>query len=87
MAQREMNREPSHFVPVKYGPANDGQTSSVNLLVGGTFALLLFALYRRMHGKRGGSGSIGKDKKGGSGGGFGGGGGINDLMGMSKSGA
>ena len=82
-----MNREPSYFVPVKYGPADEGQTSSVNLLVGGTFALLLFALYRRMHGKGGGSGPAGKDKKGGSGGGFGGGGGINDLMGMSKSGA
>ena len=82
-----MGRDPANFVPVKYGPAMEGQqTPIVNLLVGGTFVLLLALMFRNIHGgKKGGTGGKGSSgKKGGS---VGFGGGMNDLMGMSKANA
>jgi AFG3 family protein len=83
-AQREMNIEVGSFVPVKYGPPNEGQTSPViNMMIGGTFFMLLALLYRNMHGKGGAGGKSGSKGKGG----FGGGGGMGDIMNMQKSGA
>lgn len=61
----------------------------VNILVGGSFIILLALLFKNIHtgGKKGG---LGKGKTGGQQGkgpgGFGGGG-MNDLMGMSKANA
>jgi uncharacterized membrane protein YgcG len=84
-AQREMNIEVSSFVPVKYGPPNEGQTySPINLMIGGTFVMLLAMLYRNMHGKGGGSSGKSTGSKGK--GGFGGGG-MGGMMDMQKSGA
>lgn len=85
MAQRELNKEPSNFVPVKYGPTEE-PSSPVNILVGGAFVLMMIALYRRMHGKGGDKGASTKGTKGSGGGGFGGGG-LSDVMNMSKSNA
>jgi hypothetical protein len=70
------------MVPLKYGPPNDGSSPVINLMVGGSFLMLLIALYRSKNGKPGKPGSKGSSK-----GGFGGGGGMNEMMGMSKSGA
>jgi AFG3 family protein len=90
-AQRAMGRDINAFVPVKYGSADDQEKSPVlNLMIGASFAMLMVLIYRSMHGKGGNTGGkkgTGDKGSGGSGGGFGGGGGLNDLMGMSKSGA
>merc|ERR1711990_1094807 len=88
MAQREMGKDTSQFVPIKYGSGMDSdQFPIVNALIGSLFLLMLLRLYRSTHGKgKGGSSGSSKGKSGGSG--FGGGmGGMNDLMNMSKSGA
>jgi hypothetical protein len=87
-----MGRDINAFVPVKYGTADDQEKSpALNLMIGASFAMLMVLIYRSMHGKGGNNagGKKGTSDKGssGSGGGFGGGGGLNDLMGMSKSGA
>lgn len=80
-----MNRDPASFVPVKYGPAvSDGGSPAVNLMVGGSFVLLLGLLFRNMHGKKGGPMGGKKSGSGRSGGGFGG---MNDIMNVSKSNA
>ena len=56
------------------------------MLIGSLFVLMLFRLYKQYHGKgKGGTG--GKSSSGGKGGMGGGMGGLNDIMGMSKSGA
>lgn len=88
MAQREMGKDPSQFVPIKYGPGVDGeQFPIINLLIGSVFILMLARLYKQTHGKgKGGSSGKSGSSKGGGMGGMGGGG-MNDLMGMSKSGA
>jgi hypothetical protein len=61
----------------------------VNLMIGGTFVLLLALLFKNIHnGKKGGMGGKGGASGKGKGGGMGGmGGGMNDLMGMSKANA
>jgi hypothetical protein len=80
-----MNIEVGSFVPVKYGAPNEGQTySPINLMIGGTFVMLLAMLYRNMHGKGGGSSGKSTGSKGK--GGFGGGG-MGGMMDMQKSGA
>lgn len=87
LVQREMGKDVSQFVPLKYASGegdNDGR--NMNLLIAAGFGGLLFWLYRAKHGKGGSSGKPGDKGKGG-GGGFGGGGGMGDMMGMSKSGA
>ena len=84
MAQREMGKDPSQFVPIKYGAGMDGeQFPIVNFLIGSLFVLLLIRLYRSTHGK--GTKGSGASKSKGSG--LGSMGGMNDLMNMSKSGA
>ena len=85
MAQREMGKDPSQFVPIKYGSADDNQPiPSINFLIGGMFVLLLLRLYRQTHGKgKGGSSKSASNR----GSGMGGMGGMSDLMNMSKSGA
>lgn len=88
-AQRELGRSPESFVPVKYGPADDGENNAVlSFAIKASFVMLAILIYRSMHGKGGGSAGS-STKKGGSGG-FGGGsgsGGLGDLMNMSKSNA
>lgn len=72
------------MVPVKYGPADEQEKSPVlNLMIGGSFAMLMVLLYRSMHGK--GGSAKGGSSSGNKPGGFGGG--MQDLMGMSKSNA
>lgn len=85
MAQREMGKDPSQFVPIKYGPGMDGESFPiVNFLIGSLFVLLLIRLYKSTHGKNAkGTGGKTRDK----GSGMGGMGGMSDLMNMSKSGA
>lgn len=86
LAQREMGRSTENFVPVKYGPAVDGEQNAVlSFAIKASFIMLGILLYKSMHGRGGGSGAN-SAKKGGSGG-FGGGGGMSDLMNMSKSNA
>lgn len=85
MAQREMGKDPSQFVPIKYGSASgEEQFPIVNVLIGSLFLLMLARLYKQTHGKgKSGTGKPGSSK----GGGMGGMGGMGDLMNMSKSGA
>lgn len=81
-----MGKVPNEFVPVKY--ANESSQSSnntlINLTIGGCFGLLLFQLYRSMHGK-GAKGGKDAGKPGGNM--FGGkqGGGFGDIFNMGKS--
>lgn len=85
MAQREMGKDPAQFVPIKYGPGVDQeQLPVINYFIGGFFLLMLLRLYRGSHGKGGSGVSKSSDSKGS---GFGMGSRMNDLMGMSKSGA
>lgn len=58
-----MGKTPNDFVPVKYASESSQAQGNpmLNFMVGGLFLLLLFQLYRSMHGK--GSGSA-KDKTG-----------------------
>ena len=86
MAQREMGKDPSQFVPIKYGSGLDGQQFSIiNILIGSLFVMMLLRLYKQYHGKgKSGSTKPGQSGKGGMGGGMGG---LGDIMGMSKSGA
>ena len=84
-----MGRDPSTFVPIKYGPADEQNNSPVmNFLIGASFLMLMVLIYRSMHGGKGGS-SGQKSSKGGSSSnsGSGMGGGMSDLMNMSKSNA
>jgi len=85
-----MGRDPNNFVPIKYGPADEQTNSPVmNMMIGGSFIMLMVLIYRSMHGGKGGS-SGSKSSKGSSGsnsGGGMGGGGMGDLMNMSKSNA
>jgi len=85
LAQREMGKSPQQFVPVKYANTadNDGMNPAVNYIIGGAFLLLLFQLYRTMHGKGGSTGSSGGQSNKGSG--LGGRGGMNDMFSMGKS--
>lgn len=88
LAQREMGRDPSTFVPIKYGPAEEeGNGPVLNMLVGASFIMLMVLIYRSMHGKGGSSGTKSTKGSSGQGGGMGGGGGMGDLMNMSKSNA
>ena len=82
-----MGKDPSQFVPIKYGPGMDNeQFPIVNFAIGSLFLLMLVRLYRQTHGKgKGGSGTKGASKGGSGMGGMGGG--MGDLMNMSKSGA
>lgn len=61
----------------------------MNFFIGALFVLLLFQLYRSMHGKGTGTGGKAggttKDSSSGGGGMFGGKGGMGDIFGMSKS--
>ena len=85
MAQREMGKDPAQFVPIKYGAGMASeQMPFINILIGSLFVLMLLRLYKQYHGKgKSGTGS-GKSNTGGRQGGMGG---LNDIMGMSKSGA
>ena len=88
MAQREMGKDPAQFVPIKYGAGFENeQLPIINIAIGSLFVLMLIRLYKQYHGKggKGGSGKSGSSGRGGMGGGMGGG--LNDIMGMSKSGA
>jgi len=89
-----MGKVPQEFVPVKYAnESSQGQGNvMLNFLIGSLFVLLLFQLYRSMHGGKGsgtkgtGKNVSGKDSSSGSGGGmFGGKGGMGDIFGMGKS--
>lgn len=82
-----MGKDPSQFVPIKYGPGMDGeQFPIINVLIGSVFILMLARLYKQTHGKgKGGSSGKSGSSKGGGMGGMGGG--MGDLMNMSKSGA
>jgi len=52
-----MGRDPSTFVPIKYGPADEMNNSPVmNLMIGASFIMLMALIYRSMHGKGGSSG-------------------------------
>ena len=75
-----MGKDPSQFVPIKYGSGMDGETFPViNLLIGSLFILMLARLYRTTHGKgKTGSGKSTSSK----GSGMGGMGGMGDLMNM-----
>ena len=84
MAQRELGKDPSNFVPLKYAMSEEAdQWNPTNIMIGGVFILGLVKLYRNMHGKSGGTGSS-KSSKGGS---RFGGGGMSDFLSMGKSGA
>jgi len=88
LVQREMGKEVSAFVPLKYASGegeNDGR--NLNFVIAALFGGMLLWLYRTKHGKGGSTGKSGGASKGKGGGGFGGGGGMGDMMGMSKSGA
>ena len=80
-----MGKDPSQFVPIKYGVGLDGETFPIiNILIGSLFVMMLLRLYKQYHGK----GKGGSAKPGSKGGGMGSMmGGANDVMGMSKSGA
>mmetsp|Transcript_5202 Transcript_5202/g.8039 ORF Transcript_5202/g.8039 Transcript_5202/m.8039 type:complete len:465 (+) Transcript_5202:518-1912(+) len=87
IAQREMGKSPQEFVPLKYASdAEQGSNKQLNWLIGGAFLLLLFQLYRSIHGKGGPKatgGSSGSSSKGSS---FGKGG-MGDMFSMGKSNA
>ena len=77
-----MGRDPSQFVPIKYGSDGESAFPMTNFLVGSLFVLLCLRLWNTSHGKGKGGKSSGSSK-----GGLGGMGGMNDLMNVSKSGA
>ena len=80
-----MGKDPSQFVPVKYGSEAEGEQFPIfNLLIGSLFVFMLIRLYRQTHGKGKGGSSKSSSKGSGMGGGMGG---MGDLMNMSKSGA
>jgi hypothetical protein len=69
-------------VPVKYSSESSGATNNtLNVLIGTSFLLLLFQLYRTKHIK-GGPTNTGTQNKGS---GLGGRGGMNDMFSMGKS--
>ena len=79
-----MGRDPSQFVPIKYGNDDGEQAFPVtNFLVGSLFVLMCLRLWKMNHGK----GKGGKSSSSSKGGGMGGMGGMNDMMGVTKSGA
>lgn len=85
LAQREMGKDVEQFVPVKYGIGLDEEPSPLlNLIIGGSFVMLLALIYRSMHGKGGAGSSQTKQSKNQSRGGMGG---LGDMLSMSKSGA
>jgi AFG3 family protein len=87
LVQREMGKDVSAFVPLKYAGGDDAGEAKNTMLIALGFGAILALLYRTIHGK-GGSNAAGKTgAKKNSGGGMMGGGGMNDLMGMNKSGA
>ena len=58
MAQREMGKDPSTFVPVKYGSASEMEgVPPINIFFGALFVFLMYRLYKTMHGKKTKSGS------------------------------
>ena len=84
MAQREKHKDPSNFVPVKYGDANEGQNSlAKNLIFGAGLACFVALMLRHSKGKDATKGAkgVGGSKPGG---GFGG---MNDMFGIGKSNA
>jgi AFG3 family protein len=87
LVQRDMSKDVSQFVPLKYASGEDNDGRNMNFFIAACFGGLLLWLYRAKHGKGGSTGGKkgGSDK--GSGGGMMGGGGMGDMMGMSKSGA
>ena len=88
MAQREMGKDPAQFVPIKYGAGFENeQLPIINIAIGSLFVLMLLRLYKQYHGKGGKGGGSSKSGSSGRGGMGGMGGGLNDIMGMSKSGA
>lgn len=50
MVQREMHKDPAHFVPVKYGAAEEADNRMTDVVVGLGLASLLLLMYRSMHG-------------------------------------
>ena len=81
MAQREMGKDPSTFVPVKYGSASEMEgVPPINIFFGALFVFLMYRLYKTMHGKKTKSGSKPASK------GFPGNP-LNEMMSMQKSGA
>lgn len=85
MVQREMGKEPSTFVPIRYGTGTD--TDSLNTYRNLVIAAIILAACSKYfwHGQGKGKG-IGKSSSKGSG--MGGGmGGMSELMNISKSGA
>lgn len=72
-AQRDMGKQPSEFVPIKYSNMADDEADAnpmLRLAIGTAFVALCVQLYRTLHGKGGSSGAsstMGKT------GGFGGG--------------
>jgi hypothetical protein len=88
LVQREMGKDVSQFVPLKYAGGDDDEGQArTTLLIALGFGAILTMLYRTIHGKGGsGTGKTGS-KKGPGGGGMMGGGGMGDLMNMNKSGA
>lgn len=62
-----MGRDPSTFVPIKYGPAEEQNNSPVmNFMIGASFLMLMVLIYRSMHGGKGGN--LGQKSSKGSGG-------------------
>jgi hypothetical protein len=80
-----MGKDPSTFVPVKYGSAETLENPVLNVMIGASCVMLALLLYRSLHGKGSGSSNV-KPPKGGEEGGFGSGG-MGGLMNMSKSNA
>ena len=90
LVQREMGKSTEEFVQVKYTNNNAENTTStlMNIALIGLFATFFYNIFKNRGGgmstgKKAGKGVGDKDKKGG----FFGGGGLNDMFGMSKSGA
>jgi len=80
-----MGRDPSQFVPIKYGSdSGDEPFPMMNFMIFSLFLFMLIRLYKQSHAnKKGGSGRSSSSR----GGGMGGMGGMSDLMNVSKSGA
>ena len=55
LVQREMGRQPEHFIPVKYANQSEQNMGNIafNVLIGGMFLLFFYQVYK---GKKGGAG-------------------------------